>query len=349
MADAGVGEAAAAEGAKSAGEATAVDAGAAGAADVGAGAGLGAAAGIGNTAIAGAGLGADAVGTGAGLGAAEGLGDAALSGSNLGADAIGAGGGLTALAPSVGADTLPSLAGAGIGDVAGIGVDAMPSPAAFGALPDTSSVGTLGSTSGINFGTPTFADQLSGAGNKALTWAENNPAQAALLGISGFNVLHTPALPSAAQTALGSSTQAVEQAQGILASGGTSSPLWASSKASIDQNIDAQLKNATEALMQNAANSGMGGANSAVVQQQINSMRQQAETQRQTMYNQTLQQIVSQAVSELSGGNQTLGSIAQMQMSQSAQAQQAASQTAELALLLGGSKSGASTQTPTGS
>ena len=329
MADAGVGEAAAAEGAKSAGEATAVDAGAAGAADVGAGAGLGAAAGIGNTAIAGAGLGADAVGTGAGLGAAEGLGDAALSGSNLGADAIGAGGGLTALAPSVGADTLPSLAGAGIG------VDAMPSPAAFGALPDTSSVGTLGSTSGINFGTPTFADQLSGAGNKALTWAENNPAQAALLGISGFNVLHTPALPSAAQTALGSSTQAVEQAQGILASGGTSSPLWASSKASIDQNIDAQLKNATEALMQNAANSGMGGANSAVVQQQINSMRQQAETQRQTMYNQTLQQIVSQAVSELSGGNQTLGSIAQMQMSQSAQAQQAASQTAELALLLG--------------
>ena len=78
----------------------------------------------------------------------------------------------------------------------------------------------------------------------------------------------------------------------------------------------------------------MGGASSAVVQQKINQLQQQSAAQVQAQYSQVLQNIVSNAIAELSGGNSTLGSIANMQMTQSTQAQQAAAQSAQLALLL---------------
>ena len=63
-------------------------------------------------------------------------------------------------------------------------------------------------------------------------------------------------------------------------------------------------------------------------------MRGQLEQQRQALYLQAQQQNVAQAVTVLTGGNQVLDQIAQMQLNQSDQARAAASQTAELALLL---------------
>jgi hypothetical protein len=190
-------------------------------------------------------------------------------------------------------------------------------------------------TAGGSFGSDIVGGLKTAAG-KAGTWAASHPVNALMYGNALMTALSKPQLPGAAQTALGASSQAVQQAQSILASGGTSSPLWATQKSSIDQSINQNLNNAIEQLVQSAQTSGQGGRDSAVVQQGINRLNQQAETQRQQLYSQALNQIVSSAVSELSGGNQTLGAIAQMQMSQSAQARQAASQTAELATLLGG-------------
>ncbi len=124
----------------------------------------------------------------------------------------------------------------------------------------------------------------------------------------------------------------------MISSGGTNTPTWNTQKASIDSQISEQLNSAIEQLKQSAANSGMGGANSAVVQQKIAQLQQQATTQRQQLYAEAQQRNVANAVAELTGGNQTLGSIAQMQMGQSSAAQQSAAQTAELALLLGSQK-----------
>ena len=78
----------------------------------------------------------------------------------------------------------------------------------------------------------------------------------------------------------------------------------------------------------------MGGTNSALVQQKIQQIMSQANTQKQTLYAQAMQQNVTNAVSELSGGNATLASIANMQLAQSDQAKSAAGQMAEMALLL---------------
>ena len=165
-------------------------------------------------------------------------------------------------------------------------------------------------------------------------WVAGHQAQAGLLGLSVLRGAFPQQLPGAAKTALGSSTQAVQQAQSVIASGGTSSPQWQQQKSSIDASVDQKLQQAIAQMQQSAGNAGMGGANSGVVQQQIARMKSEAETQRQQLYSQALNQIISSAVSMLSGGNATLGSIAQMQMGQSQQAQSAASQTAELALLL---------------
>jgi hypothetical protein len=232
-------------------------------------------------------------------------------------------GGLDGIAPLTG--DLASQLGVQSGDLVAPGQVSSP------LVPDT----PLGPTGAVAPASPGAAPDGSGFFDSAGNWVKNDKLQAGLLGMSLYNATRQPKLPGAAQTALGASSAAVQDAQGILQSGGTSSPLWASQKASIDQQINTNLQDAIAQMTQAAQNNGMGGANSGVVQQQINKLTTDAETQRQALYNQTLQQIVSNAVTELSGGNQTLGSIAQMQMSQSEQARAAASQTAELALLLG--------------
>lgn len=242
------------------------------------------------------------------------------------AELVGSGGAAGMTAPA-GFDIAPGVGGSGLDSVAtgaAGGATGMTPPPGFDIAPNAGRAGTG------------FMDTLKSGFGKVGEWAMKNPAQAGMLGLSGINALHTPQLPGAAKSALNASSSAVQQAQGILASGGTSSPQWQTQKGAIDQSIDASLRNAIEQMVQQAQNSGQGGRDSAVVQQQINRLQQQADTQRQQLYSQALSQIVSNAVAEMSGGNATLGSIAQMQMAGSQEARQSAAQTAELALLLGG-------------
>jgi hypothetical protein len=184
----------------------------------------------------------------------------------------------------------------------------------------------------------TIAPQPNSPVSQAWDWIKSNPKLAASLGLGAeslFTALSPPKLPGSARTALDASSAAVQQAQGVISSGGTSSPAWAQQKSSIDQQVDQNLQQAIEQATQAAATNGEGGANSGVVQQQVNQLRQQAETQRQQLYAQALQTIVSDAVTEMTGGNQTLSSIAQMQLTASQEARASAGQTASLAALLG--------------
>lgn len=258
--------------------------------------------------------GADAPG---GMGALGGFGDFlgiggdAGAGAGLGADAgfeAGefAGGGIDA---GLGAD-----AGAG-GGFSGWGADQGFEAGEYGA-------GSGGGSSGL----------LGQAGD----WLGGHKALAGMLGMDALNALRRPALPSAGKTAQGASTAEVNQALGIVQSGGTSSPQWAVDKSSIDASINEQMQAAQAQLEQTAATNGMGGKNSMVVQQQLQKMSSDMEAKRQELYAQALQQITSQAVTMLSGGNQTLGGIANMQLQQESDAQAAVSQMAEMALLLGG-------------
>jgi hypothetical protein len=190
--------------------------------------------------------------------------------------------------------------------------------------------------SGYTTTIPNDASVQGATGGDLTDWLKSpkNLASLGMLGISGFNALSKPKLPSAANTALGAAGPAVAQAQSIISSGGTATPEWATQKASIDASIDQQIQQQTEALKQAAANNGEGNQNSGIVQQQIAQMTSNLNEQRQQLYLQAQQQNVNNAVSELTGGNQTLSAIAQMQLSQETQARQSATQTAQLALQL---------------
>jgi 1,2-phenylacetyl-CoA epoxidase PaaB subunit len=153
--------------------------------------------------------------------------------------------------------------------------------------------------------------------------------QAAGLAANLGNVLAGgPKLPGAAKTALDSSSSAVTNAQNVINSGGTGTPIWQTQKASIDASITQQLQHATEQLRQNAANTGQSGA---VVQQQLTQLQQQFEQQRQALYLQAQQSNVQSAISELTGGNQTLSEVAKMQLAASGEAQSSLSEAAKLA------------------
>lgn len=148
------------------------------------------------------------------------------------------------------------------------------------------------------------------------------------LGASAYSFLHKPSLPDAAKQAYGVSAQAVKQAQTVIASGGMGTPLWNTQKQAIDAQIDQQISNMTRAIQQNAQNSGMGGSNSAAVQAMISDATGRLNAQRQQMYDQVLQNNVQNAVAELTGGNQTLMSIAQLQWQEDQYAQQLAASIA---------------------
>lgn len=166
---------------------------------------------------------------------------------------------------------------------------------------------------------PSFTDQL---------WQTLKTPRGALtaagLGANLYGILARGQLPGAAKTALGAAGPAVQRAESVIQTGGMGTPLWTTQKAAIDAQINQEIAQASRAIQQNAQASGMGGANSTAVQQQIASMTSQFETRRQAMYQQVLQNNVSNAVSELSGANQTLMSIAQLQMQENQYAQQLA-------------------------
>jgi hypothetical protein len=159
------------------------------------------------------------------------------------------------------------------------------------------------------------------------------PATAGLLGISGLQALSKPKLPQAAQDLQKTAGPGAAAATSVIQSGGTGSPAWTTQKASIDATIDQQIKEQTQAMLQNAQNSGTG-ADSQVTQQQINKLKTQLETQRQTLYAQAQAQNVQAALSELGISDQALSQVANTQFQQSAQARQGAAQTASLAIML---------------
>ncbi|MBA0083364.1 MAG: hypothetical protein HRJ53_00040, partial [Acidobacteria bacterium Pan2503] len=153
---------------------------------------------------------------------------------------------------------------------------------------------------------------------------------AASLAMPLYGLMKGAQLPGAAKTALGASGPAVAQAQATISAGGMAGPLWNQQKAGIDAQINQQLQDFSRQIQQNAANSGQGGANSDVVQQQIASMRTRLEAQRQQMYMAAAQQNVTNAVAELTGGNQTLMALANLQFQEDRQAQEMALQTGEV-------------------
>ena len=194
---------------------------------------------------------------------------------------------------------------------------------ALGVSPETAGAAGAAPTAG---GGTSFLDSL---GSSAKNWLLNNKGQAAMIGYGLYNAGRTPQLPGALQTLQGESGANINMAEGIIKSGGSSGPQWTQQKASIDAAMGQAVQQATESIMQNAANNGMG-TNSLVVQQQINQMKQNAEVQQQQLYTQAQQQNVQNAMALLSGGNQALALIGQTQFNQSALAQQI------LAQLLGG-------------
>lgn len=147
---------------------------------------------------------------------------------------------------------------------------------------------------------------------------------AGLLASNLYGLLNRPSLPGAAKTALGAAGPAVAQAQSVIQTGGMGSPIWTAQKSAIDAQIDQQIQNMTAAIQQSAANSGMGGSNSGIVQEQIASMTAQLNTERVKLYDQALQQNVNNAIAELTGANQTLMSVANLQLQEDQYAQQLA-------------------------
>jgi hypothetical protein len=246
---------------------------------------------------------------------------AGVSGLNGGlTTAAGIGQGATGFAPST---SIASAAGGA--DIGGSGLTA-PFDMSGAAAPSVADL--AGSATSIAPG----ANSGGGIAGALKSLGINTPIQGlqtAALGANLFNTLAGgPKLPGAAQTALNSSSQAVQNAQSVISSGGTGTPIWQTQKQQIDTSIQQQLAHATAQLQQNAANTGQSGA---VVNQQINALTQQYEQQRQALYLQAQQGNVQSAVAELTGGNQTLSAVAQMQLAGDQQAQSSLSEAAKLA------------------
>lgn len=180
---------------------------------------------------------------------------------------------------------------------------------------------------------------LNNLGTGLLNFAKKNPLTLAQLGLSAIEGTRTPALPSSLKALQGSALQNMNLANSIIQSGGTSAPSWSGQKATIDAQIDQQIKQGTEAILQNAANSGLG-QNSLVVQQQINGLKAQLQQQQQQQYQQVLNSYVSEATSLLTGSDSALGSIGQTQLAQDTQAQQLAAALAGNALNIFSKSSG---------
>lgn len=171
------------------------------------------------------------------------------------------------------------------------------------------------------------------AGSAMLKKLGLTPATAALLGISGVQAFSSPEIPAAAKKLQAGAGPAADAASSVIQSGGTSSASWGAQKASIDASIDQQIKEQSEAMLQQAVNSGQG-ADSQVTLQQINKLKTQLETQRQNLYAQAQAQNVQVAVQSLGISDQALAQVAQAQFAESNQAKSSASETAKMALML---------------
>jgi hypothetical protein len=185
-----------------------------------------------------------------------------------------------------------------------------------------------------------IGDTASGIGSDALKYIGKNPLQAAGLGLGLKTALSTPKLPGSLRQVGDTNSALMASAMPIIQSGGTAAPAWGQQKASIDASIDQQIKDLTAQVTQNAINSGQGGKDSLVTQQQLQQMKQRLESQRQQLYQQQLAQNVQQAMQEISGGNQALTAIGTTQMQENQRAQQIGLELALQAAQLGQSVKG---------
>lgn len=216
----------------------------------------------------------------------------------------------------------PGLQEGGDGGAAAVPGVASPAAALGGADLPTADFG-FGDVGGISLTNDPAAADSSNPWWKFLT-TPKGAIGAGLLGSNLYGLLNKPKLPGAAQSALNAAGPAVSQAQSIIQTGGMGSPIWSTQKAAIDAQVDQEIKNMTSAILQTSINSGMGGSNSAAAQEQIATLTDKMNAQRQTLYDQALQMNVNNAVSELTGANQTLMAVAQLQMEQDQWAQQLA-------------------------
>jgi hypothetical protein len=158
-----------------------------------------------------------------------------------------------------------------------------------------------------------------------------NAATAGLLGLSALRGL-TPAPVTPAAKQLNSQAGTANAfAQPILANGGAPTPAQLQT---IQDQFSQQLQQGTEAILQTAANSGQGGANSMVVQQQIAQLKQQLTTQMEAAIQAQTTANVNAALSALTGSNQALSQVANAQMGSNQQNNQLASGIAQNTLLL---------------
>lgn len=169
--------------------------------------------------------------------------------------------------------------------------------------------------------------------NAALKKVGLTPATAGLLGISGLQALSKPKTPQASRTLEGTASAGSQQSNAVIQSGGTASPAWTQQKASIDATVDQQIQQQTQAILQQAQNSGQG-ADSQVTIQQINKLKTQLETQRQALYAQAQGQNVQAALQQLGISDQALSGVAAAQYKASQDARNSAGQTAQMALML---------------
>ena len=232
-------------------------------------------------------------------------------------------------------------AGAGAGVFGSVGGGSAAAPAVssgFGSAANAGPelVGDAGTGAGLTAGDAGVASVSGTGASSAGDWLSkllSNPKQLASLGLSGVSLLQAlskPKLPSYSQAAASSAQANLAQANATIASGGTSAPQWQAQKAAIDSSIQQQLDAQTRALQQSMANAGEGGANSAVVQQQLNNLKSNLENQRNQLYLQAQGQNVQQAITQLTGDNQVLTGVGNMQWQQSQAAQQQALNTAKL-------------------
>jgi len=236
-------------------------------------------------------------------------------------------GGLTSITPDL-ADQL-GLSAADLGGSPGVDLSSFLDTGDYSAFEDPNTLqpidlGSLPQKTGPG-AIQSLLDKVSGKGL----------AQGGLLGLSALNALSKPKIPGASQTALNAAVPQLQEAEMVVKTGGQGSPLWPQQKAAIDAAIDQQTANAVAALKQQSANAGMGGNDSEVVQAQIADIQAKATAQKQQIYAQQLDNNVKEAITLITGADNVLTQIGATQLQESNAARSAASQTAELALLLG--------------
>ncbi len=219
------------------------------------------------------------------------------------------------------ADIGSNIASAGTGEsgslLAGIpGAGVAPAPFA--------SADAFASNVGTNALTDTAASSSGGLLSDVVNFAKQNPSTLLKVGSTLYSAAKTPQLPGYAQQVGNESAQIGANATGQYLAGGQPTP---TQLAAINSSIDQQIQQNTAAIQQHAANSGLG-PDSLVVQQQIQAMTEQLNTQRSQLLLQAQQGNLNTALSALNISGSQAANIAGQQFRADTQAQSLAQQLA---------------------